>query len=242
MDVEGCPVPEDLLYDLEHDIWFRWDEDRRAGRIGVLSSLAAFAGKVTSVGFREVVGTVARGRSVGLIESTRYTGAVRMPVDGSVLERNVELVQRPKLVNDSTYDRGWFVRIAPVNLEGVERSLETAVQIRERLAQRIREQHVHCLPAWPDVEMFEIGAECAAILAELDQVLGTRQANDIVLLMTDDPTSPIEMVRWADRTGHTVLVHEREGNLHRFLVRKETDPHPRGPYGSEGGGRRASSD
>ncbi len=236
--MEGCPLPDELLYDLDHDVWFRWDEDRRSGRIGVLSSLAAFAGKVTGVGFRDVTGTLARGGSVGLIESARYTGAVRMPVDGSVIDRNTELLERPKLLNDSTYDRGWFVRIVPVNADQVETSLETATQIRERLAQRIREQRIHCLPAWPDVEMFEIGAECAAILAELDQVLLGRQANDIVLLVTDDPTSPIEMVRWADLTGHAVLVHEVEGNLHRFLVRKEADPHPRGPYGREGRGRR----
>lgn len=242
MDVEGCPVPDDLLYNLDHDVWFRWDEGRRSGRIGVLSSLAAFAGKVTAVGFRDVTGTVARGRSVGLIESARYTGAVRMPVDGSVIDRNAELLQRPKLLNDSTYDRGWFVRIAPADPGRVETSLETAAQIRERLAQRIRDQRIHCLPAWPDVEMFEIGAECAAILAELDQVLQGRPANDVVLLVTDDPTSPIEMVRWADRTGHMVLAHEVEGNLHRFLVRKESDPHPRGPYGREGQGRQSISD
>ena len=36
--------------------------------------------------------------------------------------------------------------------------------------------------------------------------------------MTDDPTSPIEMVRWTDQTGHAVLAHRREGDLHQFLV------------------------
>jgi TusA-related sulfurtransferase len=82
--------------------------------------------------------------------------------------------------------------------------------------------------------MFEIGAECAAILAELDQVLTTRSAEDVVLLVTDDATSPLEMVRWSDRTGHSVLLHETEGNLHRFLVRKEANPQPRGRYRRDG--------
>ena len=45
--------------------------------------------------------------------------------------------------------------------------------------------------------------------------------------MTDDPTSPIEMVRWSDQTGYPVLAHRAEGNLHHFLVLKHGQPQHR---------------
>src|SRR5207249_3742863 len=43
---------------------------------------------------------------------------------------------------------------------------------------------------------------------------------DVVHLVTDDGTAPIEMVRWSDETGQPVIDERREGNLFHFLVRK----------------------
>ncbi len=227
MEVEGCELPEDRRYDMEHDLWYRPLENGPLAEVGILSSLASFAGKFTSVSFRPVEGPMAAGRSVATIESVRFTGAVRLPVDAVVMERNQALLARPKLLNDSPYDRGWVVRIRPTSATGPPPQLETADAVSERLRARILELGVHCYPAAPDVELFEIGAECAAILARLDEELEARAPEDIVLLVTDDPTSPIEMVRWEDRSGHSVLMHRQDRTLHQFLVRKEASPHPR---------------
>ncbi len=75
--------------------------------------------------------------------------------------------------------------------------------------------------------MFEIGIECSAILTMLNEELTRWPAGSAVLLVTDDPTSPIEMERWSDQTGHALLARRREGNLHQFLVRKEAHPVPK---------------
>jgi glycine cleavage system H lipoate-binding protein/TusA-related sulfurtransferase len=235
MDVEGCALPEDRLYDLEQDVWFLWDDDRRSARVGVLASLAAFAGRVHNVEFRPVAGPIDRGRSLGLIESVRYTGAVRTPVKAIVLERNEALRARPKLVNDSPYERGWFCRVAPVEPDLVGTALRPASEVQEELAAKVRLMRIRCFPAAPDVELYEIGAECQAILARVDETLRERPPDDVLLLVTDDPTSPIEMTRWSQRTGHQVLHHRVEGNLHQFLIRKEGRPHPapRRPGGPE---------
>jgi len=72
--------------------------------------------------------------------------------------------------------------------------------------------------------------ECSAVLTKLNEELEQRAAGEAILLVTDDPTSPIEMVRWSDQTGHTVLAHRKEGNLHHYLVRKEAAPVPRGRW------------
>jgi len=227
MEVDGCPLPEDRLYDLENDVW--WADDREGGtaRVGVLGTLSAFAGPFRSLTFRPVEGAVGRGRSVATVESTRFTGAVRMPVDVVLVGRNEEVVRRPRLLNDAPYEEGWVVRVRPVRPDDPIRLLETAPAIAQRLNERIRAQHIRCWPATPDLELYEIGVECSAVLTRLNEELAALSPGEAILIVTDDPTAPIEMVRWSDQTGHPVLAHRREDTLHHFLVRKEAKPKPR---------------
>jgi glycine cleavage system H protein len=227
VEVEGCALPEDRLYDLEHDVWWSNEAEGTTARVGVLATLAAFAGPFQTFTFRPVEGTIGRGRSVATVESFRYTGAVRLPVDAVLVERNEALVRRPRLLNDAPYGDGWVVRVRAVDPGEPARALETAAAISARLAERIRVQRIRCWPVTPDLEMFEIGLECSAVLTKLNEELARRPAGDAILLVTDDPTSPIEMVRWSDQTGHRVLAHRTEGSLHHFLVRKEAHPVPR---------------
>ena len=227
MDVLGCPVPDDCWVDLENETWARADPDGPSFSIGVLALQAAFAGRYTSVRFRPVDHLIERGRSLATLESTRSTAPFRMPVTGRVIARNEALTQRPKLLNDSPYDRGWVARFEPSDPGEPGRVLARPADVRELLATRIRERHIRCYPATPDLEMYEIGSECSATLAKLDEELTHRAPEDVVLLVTDDPTSPLELVRWSDRTGHTVLHDRVEGNLHHFLIRKEVAPVPR---------------
>jgi glycine cleavage system H protein len=227
MEVAGCRLPEDRLYDLENDVWWMGDPTDGTARLGVLASLSAFAGPIHALTFRPIEGAVARGRSVATIESTRFTGAVRVPVDVVLLSRNEEVVRRPRLLNDAPYDEGWVVRVRPVRPDDPARLLETATAIAPRLEERIRVQHIRCWPATPDLELYEIGIECSAVLTKLNEELAALSPGEAILLVTDDPTSPVEMVRWSDQTGHPLLAHRREGTLHQFLVRKEAAPKPR---------------
>lgn len=225
MEVLGCPVPDDCWVDLENETWTR--AGREGWSVGVLAMQAAFAGRYTSVRFREVTGPVQQGRSLATLESFRSTVPFRIPVTATVVARNAAVSARPKLLNDSPYEEGWLVRIAPADPEDVARYLRPPADLREALEARIREHRIQCYPAAPDLEMYEIGSECSATLAKLDEELVHHAAGDVVLLVTDDPTSPIELVRWSDRTGHTLLHHRVEGNLHHFLLRKEAAPTPK---------------
>jgi len=227
MDVAGCALPEDRLYDLEQDVWWAEEPDGHSARVGLLAALAAFAGPFQSVTFRPIEGAIARGRSVATIESIRFTGAVRLPVDAELLERNEEIVRRPRLLNDAPYGDGWVVRVRPERAHDPADHLETAAAVAARLEERIRTQRIRCWPATPDVELYEIGLECSAVLTKLSEEVAARPVGSALLLVTDDPTSPIEMVRWSDQTGHALLAHRREGNLHHFLVRKVAHPVPR---------------
>jgi glycine cleavage system H protein len=226
VDVEGCPLPDDRRYDLENDVWAQEEPGTGTLRLGLMSPIVSFAGKFTGVTFRDIAGPQAKGRSVATVESVRFTGAVRLPVDAEVVARNDAILTRPKLLNDSPYDDGWVVRVRPAD-PGAVRTLLDSAAVAELVREKVRTMRIHCLPAAPDVEMFEIGAECQAILVRLDEELLPRPVDDVVHLVTDDPTAPIEMVRWSDRSGYPVLHQWAEGNLRHFLVRKVADPKPR---------------
>jgi glycine cleavage system H protein len=236
VDVEGCPLPDDRRYDLDSDVWARDDGPDAPVAVGLMAPIVSFAGKFTSVTFRDLDGPQPRGRSVATVESVRFTGAVRLPFAATVVARNAALPTRPKLLNDAPYSEGWVVRVRPTEPREFL-ALPTADAVAEAVRTKVREMRIHCLPAAPDVEMFEIGAECQAILVRLDEEIARRSVDDVVHLVTDDATAPIEMVRWADRSGYPVLHAWSEGNLRHFLVRKVAAPTPwRRPISRAGSG------
>jgi glycine cleavage system H protein len=225
VDADGCPIPDDRRYDLDSDVWALEAPLDGTVAIGLLAPLVSFAGKFTSVTFRDLEGPQPTGRSVATVESVRFTGAVRLPFDGTVVARNDALPRRPKLLNDSPYGDGWVVHVRPTELGAFAR-LPGAADVVDAVRRKVREMRIHCLPAAPDIEMFEIGAECQAILVRLDEEIARLPVDDVVHLVTDDATAPIEMVRWADRSGYPVLHGWSEGNLRHFLVRKVAAPVP----------------
>jgi glycine cleavage system H protein len=227
MEIAGCIVPEDRLYDLEHEVWWKPEAGRGTALLGVMATFAAFAGPFRELVFRPVEGTVGRGRSVATVESFRLTGAVRLPVDAEVVERNPEVVRRPRLLNDAPYSEGWVVRLRPTRAVDASGPLEPLAAVAERIELRIRERRIRCWPKTPEVELSEIGLECSAVLVKLNEELARHAAGEAILLVTDDPTSPIEMVRWSDQTGHSVIARRREGELYQFLVEKSGSPVPR---------------
>ena len=228
MEVDGCPLPEDRLYDWENRIWTAPEGSGAIWKVGLIAPFASFIGPVSAVTFRPA-GTLGRGRSLGMVESVRFTGAVRIPFEGEVVELNPELRTRPRMLNDAPYGDGWFARIRPTRPTEERPWLESAAAIRSRASEWIRAQRVRCWPVTPDLEMFEIGLECSAILTQVNEELARRPAGWAIRLVTDDPTSPIEMERWADQTGHALLARRRDGNLFEFLLRKEEHPVPRVP-------------
>jgi len=84
----------------------------------------------------------------------------------------------------------------------------------------IQKLHVRCFVAFPDHEMFEIGVECAATLTKLDELLIKLPIGDVVHLVSDDLTADLEMIRWSEQNGQSLLETRTEGNLFHFIVKK----------------------
>jgi glycine cleavage system H protein len=220
MEIEHCVFPDDLMYDLDNLVWARKDGGGKVLVIGITSILSAIAGKISTVKLKGVNTTVMRGKNIGTIESGRYFGTVKAPVDGKIMAINHELVSNPKLANDSPYEKGWFIALAPTSDINILKDLKSLPDDTEEIRSLIHTLRVKCYVALPDYEMFEIGIECAATLSKLDDLISGIKTGQIVHLVSDDPMADIEMVRWAEQTGQKLIETRREENLLHFLVQK----------------------
>jgi glycine cleavage system H lipoate-binding protein/TusA-related sulfurtransferase len=219
MRIDHCEFPDDLLYDRDGLVWSRL-LDSGDVLVGITSIYAAVAGRVTKVTSKPLGTKWDQGSAVGFLESGKYFGPIRAPVGGVLRAINETVVMKPRTITDAPYGNGWFARLRPANFEGDRKALWAAADAKEVLSKQIAALRVRCFAAFPDHEMFEIGIECSAVLSKLNELLRGLEIGEVVHLVTDDATAPIEMVRWSDETGQPVIDERREGNLFHFLVRK----------------------
>ncbi len=219
MQIDYCEFPEDALYDLDNNVWIKL-HSQKVATLGITSVHAALAGKLVKVNFKPTGSSLREGKSVATIESVKYFGVVRTPLSGILIEVNAMLETQPKLANDSPYELGWFVKIQPTILSEEMKRLSDLKSAEMRIRSQIRELRVRCFKAYPDHEMWEIGVECAAVLVRLNELIERSALNDVIHVVSDDPTADIEMQRWSDQTGQAVLESRQEAKLTHFIVKK----------------------
>ena len=157
---------------------------------------------------------------MGSIESPRHFDVVRSPLSGDLVETNELLLRSPTLLNKDPYGAGWFARLRPSRLEEEAGNLKSVGVAAARLGEALIELRVRCFEEFPDHEMFEIGTECAAVLVGLNEILAKSNLGKVVHIVSDDPTSLIEMERWSLETGQLLVESRQEDNLFHFIVKK----------------------
>jgi len=89
-------APEELLYTPDHE-WVRVEEG--GARIGITDFAQDALGDVVYVELPTVGTSVAKGDTVGEVESTKSVSEVYAPVSGEVVAVNGELVAAPQRLN-----------------------------------------------------------------------------------------------------------------------------------------------
>ena len=158
---------------------------------------------------------------MGAVEGPRHFDVVRSPLTGEILEYNEALKERPILLNRDPYGAGWFAKVRPLRLPEESKFLKNVSSAKGELESRLKEMRIHCFAEFPDLEMFEIGVECAAVLVRLNELIAGAQIGAVVHVVSDDPTAEIEMARWSDETGNEVLESRFENGVYHFIVKKK---------------------
>ena len=95
-------------YTKDHE-WITVDGD--VATVGITSYAADKLGDVVYVDLPAVGSSVAAGRVVGEIESTKSVGELFAPVDGEVVERNEAVVADPAMVNGDPMGGAWLIKV-----------------------------------------------------------------------------------------------------------------------------------
>jgi glycine cleavage system H protein len=122
--VRGCEIPEQLLYNIENNVWVRRESDGTA-TVGLTSFAGSLAGQIVSYTPKKVGKPVKKDKSCATVESGKWVGPAKTPVSGDVVEINAAVTANPGLINADPYGQGWLVRIQPENWDGEITDLKT---------------------------------------------------------------------------------------------------------------------
>ncbi|RBI59411.1 glycine cleavage system protein GcvH [halophilic archaeon] len=101
-------VPDGLQYTESHE----WIEDRDGVvRIGITDFAQDELGDIVFLELPAEGDTVDEGDEIGVIESIKAVSDIYAPVSGEVIAINDEALDKPELVNNEPFQRGWMVEI-----------------------------------------------------------------------------------------------------------------------------------
>ncbi len=140
----GCDIPEDLSYDIEHDVWIRFDGD--VAVLGMTDIAQTRCGKIAALSFRDVGKKVAQWKALATIESAKWVGPFPAPFSCEIVEINEPgFAASILLANKDPYGAGWLVKVRPTNLEAERGHLVTGSEAVEKYKERIRQLKISCM-------------------------------------------------------------------------------------------------
>jgi glycine cleavage system H protein len=101
--------PTDLKYTKDHE-WIRVDGN--AAYVGITDYAQNELGEIVFVDITSVGETIDKEEVFGTIEAVKTVSDLFMPASGEVLEANAELEDKPELVNQDVYGKGWLIKIS----------------------------------------------------------------------------------------------------------------------------------
>ena len=101
-------TPSDLLYSSKH-VWIKIEGD--TALIGITDYAQQQLGDVIYIDVNSLGNQLKLDEIFGTVEAIKTVSDLFMPVDGKVLEMNLELENLPTLVNTDPYGKGWIIKV-----------------------------------------------------------------------------------------------------------------------------------
>lgn len=103
-------IPKELLYTEEHE-WVLLDDTTNIATIGITDYAQRELGDIVFVELPNVNDEVKQMDAFGTIEAVKAVSDLFSPVSGTITEVNTLLEERPELINQDPYDKGWMIKI-----------------------------------------------------------------------------------------------------------------------------------
>ena len=108
MKVGDFEFPEGLYYYPEEHVWVKIEGD--VITVGITSLGQYMAGKIFQVTTKSKGEKVTSRSVLFTLESAKWIGKFRLPVEGEIVDVNEEVLKNPALINERPYD-AWIVKI-----------------------------------------------------------------------------------------------------------------------------------
>jgi glycine cleavage system H protein len=115
---------EDLLYAPTHE-WVHVDDEGMA-TIGITDFAVEQLTDLVYMELPEVGSSVKAGEEFGEVESVKAVSPLYSPVDGEVMEVNVELPDKLETLGNDAFGKGWIARIKLDNRDALSNLLDYA--------------------------------------------------------------------------------------------------------------------
>jgi glycine cleavage system H protein len=140
----ACDIPEHLTYDVERDVWIRFEGE--LATLGMTDVAQTRCGKIAAISFRDVGKKVVQGKALATIESAKWVGPFPAPFSCEIVATNEVAFARDILItNKEPYTAGWLVKVRPTNLEAERGHLVTGEAAAEKYRERIKDLKISCL-------------------------------------------------------------------------------------------------
>lgn len=138
----GCVIPSDVLYDLEADVWVRFEGDEAI--VGMTDIAQTRCGKLVQVSWKKPGVHIKRGRPLAVIESSKWVGPFESPLSGDLVSNNEWFQQDVAIANKDPYGFGWLVRLKPTDLESEKQNLVNSEVAFAHYKKVIDENNIRC--------------------------------------------------------------------------------------------------
>lgn len=101
--------PENLKYSKDHE-WIRIEGG--TAYVGITDFAQRELGEIVFVDITTIGENINQGEIFGSIEAVKTVSDLFLPVSAEILEANQELEDKPELVNEDPYGKGWIVKIS----------------------------------------------------------------------------------------------------------------------------------
>jgi len=102
-------IPKELLYTRSHE-WIKIEGD--IAIIGITDYAQNSLGDITFIELPEKGAEVKQENMFATVESVKAASDIYAPVSGTIDRINQDIIASPELVNQSPYEKGWFVAIS----------------------------------------------------------------------------------------------------------------------------------
>src|SRR5215470_884437 len=100
--VNGCLLPDDLLYDVECQVWYRELPDGLV-EVGVTSVAVAMAGTIVAVTPKRAGRRLQPGNACAVFESGKFVGPAKVAFAAEIVRSNETLLDTPSLAHSDPY-------------------------------------------------------------------------------------------------------------------------------------------